>query len=379
VKFTVSTPRETSVDLMKRLASRLPDKSNFLWLSLHDPDPQLAAQTLNMWVNEYVSVAGDLKRKNMVEFANILGGQLQFAERSLRDAETALENFRVHTITLPAEGAPVTAGLEMTRGPALQSFFDKKIEYDNLRHDREALEKVISGNAAGTAALQSVLLIPSVVNSPGGEQLKQSFSLLYTKQAALAAVRQIYTDQYPAVRDLINEVNNIQTKTIPQQTVGLLAQLKERERDYSARVTTQSADVQAIPTRTIEEMRLRRAVTVSEGLYTTLKSRYAEAKLAEASAAPDVNVPIRPSPHCGQRRTPHRASWAWRWWRGWAPPSGSRCSWTVSTSASGTRSRRRTIWGCRSAVRCLSSRRGGSTASRRSRSRHSSNRSEPYA
>ena len=53
--------------------------------------------------------------------------------------------------------------------------------------------------------------------------------------------------------------------------------------------------------RTIEEMRLRRAVIVSEGLYTTLKTRYAEAKLAEASAVPDVRIldpavaPLKPT------------------------------------------------------------------------------------
>ena len=307
VKFTVSTPRETSVDLIARLGSRLPEKSNFLWLSLHDADPQLAAQTLNTWVNEYVAVAGDMKRKNMVEFANILGGQLQFAEASLHDAETALETFRVRTITQPSEGVPVSAGLAMTNTPALQSFFDKKIEYDNLRHDREALEKVIAGNATGTARFESVLLIPSVVNSPSGEQLKQSFSQLYKKQADLAAVRQVYTDQYPAVRDLINDVNNLETKTIPQQTAGLLAQIRERERDYSGRVARQSSDLESIPVRTIEEMRLRRAVTVAEGLYTTLKSRFAEAKLAEASASPDLNVldsaiaPLRPTKNTAPR------------------------------------------------------------------------------
>jgi capsular exopolysaccharide synthesis family protein len=37
-------------------------------------------------------------------------------------------------------------------------------------------------------------------------------------------------------------------------------------------------------------MRLRRAVTIADGIYTTLKTRYAEAKLAEAGATPDVSI-----------------------------------------------------------------------------------------
>jgi capsular exopolysaccharide synthesis family protein len=290
VEFTVATPRETSIELMKRLDARLPDRSNFLWLTLHDPDPQLAARTLNTWVQEYVAVAGELKRRNMVEFANILGGQLSFAETSLRNAEAALESFRIHTITLPAEGGPVQPGVEMTRDPVMKSYFDRKIEYDNLKNDREALEKVLANAASGGTPFESALLIPSVAQNPGAAELRGSFGELYKRQSELAAARQVYTDEYPVVRDLAGSVQTLKTKTIPQQATALLAQLKERETDYERRIRGASADLQQIPARTIEEMRLRRAVSVSEALYTTLKSRHAEARLAEASAVPDVNI-----------------------------------------------------------------------------------------
>jgi capsular exopolysaccharide synthesis family protein len=307
VRFTVSTPRETAIELMKRLNARLPEHSNFLWLTLNDPDPQLAARTLNTWVNEYVDVAGQLKRRNMVEFANILGGQLQFAETSLHDAESALERFKVHTITLPSESSPIAAGVQDTRDPALKSFFDKKIDYDNIRQDREALEKIIASANAGAVPYESALLIPSVANSPGAEDLRSSFRDLYKKQADLTTARQIYTDEYPAVKDLKGLVETLKTKTIPQQAAALLVQLRAREGDLAARISGQSGDLQAIPSRTIEEMRLRRAVNVAEGLYGTLKSRFAEAKLAEASAVPDVTVldsaiaPLNPSKNTAPR------------------------------------------------------------------------------
>jgi capsular exopolysaccharide synthesis family protein len=301
VTFTVSTPRETSVELMKRLNARLPEKSNFLWLTLQDSDPEQASRTLNTWVNEYVAVAGDLKRRNMVEFANILGGQLQFAETSLKNAESALEGFRIHTITLPAEGGPVAAGVEMSRDPALKSYFDRKIEYDNLYHDRIALERVMAGAKNGATPMEGILLIPSVASSPGSEQLRETFKQLYQRQAELTAARQIYTDEYPAVRDLTRTVDNLRSQVIPQLASQLLAQLKSRESEFQGRIAGASQELQTIPTRTIEEMRLRRGVFVAEGLYTTLKSRYAEAKLAEASAQPDVTVldsaiaPLKPT------------------------------------------------------------------------------------
>jgi capsular exopolysaccharide synthesis family protein len=286
---------------MKQLNAELPEKSNFLWLRFRGNDPQLAQQTLNTWLWEYVDVASQLKRRNVVEFSNILSGQLAYAERSLKDAERALENFRVQTITLPAEGGPVAAGLEMTRDPALRSFFDQKIEYDDTRHDREALEKVIAGAKSGTVPWEAALLIPSVANGPGADALRDAFNQLHAKQADLAAKRETYTDQHPAVREVAASVQTLQNETIPKLSSQLLVQLREREGAFNRRISGASRELQSIPARTIEEMRLRRAVAVSEGLYTTLKSRSAEARLAEASATPDVTVldsavaPLRPT------------------------------------------------------------------------------------
>src|SRR5690348_6220359 len=92
ILFTVLTPRETANDYTgNRLTTRLPDKSSFLTVSMQDMDPHGAARTLNAWMREYVDVAQQLKKANVVQYSNILAGQLSVAERSLHDAENALE------------------------------------------------------------------------------------------------------------------------------------------------------------------------------------------------------------------------------------------------------------------------------------------------
>ena len=290
IKFSVATPREVSQELSVRLTAILPLRSNFLNLTLTDQDPALAAVTLNALTKEYVTVAGDLKRKNVTEFARILEGQLLYAETALKDAETALEGFKIHTITLPAEGAQASAGLVDTRPAAMKAFFDRKVEYDNLKSDREALQRTIADARAGTLPLQAMLFVPSVALGPAGAELRGSFGSLDKQQADLAAARQVYTDNYPAVRQLAEAVNTLKTKTIPDQASSLVTQLKDREIEFDRRIATTTEEMQSIPARTIEEMRLRRTVLVAEGLFATLKTRYAEAKLAEASASPDVNV-----------------------------------------------------------------------------------------
>ncbi|MGZ5140658.1 MAG: polysaccharide biosynthesis tyrosine autokinase, partial [Burkholderiales bacterium] len=291
VTFNVSTPRETSIRLADRLGNRLVQGSNFLWLTYSDSDPRLAAQILNTWADEYVRVAAELKKRNMVEFARILEGQMNYAENATRDAETAYQNFRVNAITLPTEGGPVAAGLvDRERDPALTSYFDQKIQYDNLRHDREALESNIANAARNGEPYEGLLLIPSVAQSPGAEGLREAFRSRYQLQARLAAERQHFTDEYATVKELKASLDVLEKRTIPDLANQLLSQMREREADDLRRIQSASRELQSIPPRTIEEHRLNRAVAVSEGLYTNLRSRYAEAKLAEASATPDISV-----------------------------------------------------------------------------------------
>src|SRR5262245_1083484 len=71
-RFTVATPRETSIDWRDRFDTRLSLGSTLFWLSLEDRDPQLAANTMNRWLDEYVKVAGELKKKNLIELSKTL-------------------------------------------------------------------------------------------------------------------------------------------------------------------------------------------------------------------------------------------------------------------------------------------------------------------
>ena len=290
VRFTVQTPRETAVDYIGRMVPLHYDRSNFLWIKLQDRDPKLAALILNTWVDEMVQVAGELKKKNVVEYAAILNDQLQFSEKSLHDAEAALEGFRAKTITMPTENTPLAAGITDTRDPVMRSFFERRSELDNLRSDIKDLERTIADASKGATRYEATLLISSVATSPGAEALRKAFHDLYDAQAKLATARQQFTDEYPVTKDLIQSVNNLQTQTIPTLANQLLAQLKQRQTEYETRVEGGSKEIQQIPSRTIEEMRLRRAVSIADGLYTSLKSNAATANLAAASTRPDLNV-----------------------------------------------------------------------------------------
>lgn len=289
IQFSVTTPRNASISLVQQVSATLPNKSNFLRVSLTGTQPERMARTMNTWNQQFVAAAADLKRRNSREFAKILESQLTYSERQLRSAEIALETFRVNTITLPAEQGPLAGGVEATQGAVYTNFFADKIQYDNTRRDREALEKLMADQRAGKAETEAILSIPTLLQNEGATPLRAAIVDLYAKRSELNTLRLVYTDEHKKVKDAQEAIGNIEAK-VPQYSAALLSQLRRREIELQRRVQGAGDELRNIPARTIEEMRLRREVQVAEGLYTSLQNRYAEAKLSEASAVPDVSI-----------------------------------------------------------------------------------------
>jgi succinoglycan biosynthesis transport protein ExoP len=288
VRFSVVTPREASLTLAQDLSATLPIGSNFLRLTLAGSDPEKTATTLNVWIEQFLATAAVLKKRELVEFTKILEEQLRYAERELREAEIALENFKINTITKPSDGTPLAGGSELTRDPVFTSFFDQKLQFDNIKRDREALENIILEAQRGSLSPEAFLSVPSILE--GSQYLKNALSELNEKEARLRSAREFYTDEHRTVKDLGQSVASLRTEVIPALANRLLDQLRRREGELARRITSASRELREIPTRTIEEMRLQRQVGVADNLYTSLKSRYEEARLAEASAVPDVQL-----------------------------------------------------------------------------------------
>jgi tyrosine-protein kinase Etk/Wzc len=298
IVFSVVTPRDAARLLAKDLRANAARDGNFLRVELTGNDPVLTTATLNAVVDRFVEVAAQLKRAKLSEFARILEEQLRQAERNLREAEIGLESFRVQTITLPSERAtPVAPGIELTRDPAFENFVSMKVEGEQLDRDREAIQRALAQMADSALSVAALEVIPAVRRST---EVAQALSELTDKQAELRALRYRYTSEHPTVRRMESEVRELEGTTIPSLVRALIAEVAARQAELDSRIQSASQELQQIPPRAIREARLRRDVTVAEGIYTMLQQRYEGARLAEASSIPDVRildpavVPVRP-------------------------------------------------------------------------------------
>lgn len=276
--------------LRDRLDIRFPPESNLLHITLRGDNPEQITAVMTAVLEEFVAAAANLKKRSVTEAGKALAQQVGYAEKQLHDAEAALENFRVQTITLPTESpADVTGRAGAARDPVFENFFAQKIEFDNIRRERQVLEGTLAAVRQGQLDPSVLWSVRAVQDNPVPE-LKASLADLAAKQASLRAAQRSYTDDHKTVRDLKAEVEELNTHVIPRLVTALIAEQKQRELALDSQVQSTAQQLRAIPTRTTEETRLRREVEVRGTLYSMLKNKYEEASLAEASTVPDVSI-----------------------------------------------------------------------------------------
>lgn len=286
LEFTLATPRDAARRLAEELQVQMDLNGTFLKVELRGPDPHQIAAILNAVTERYVAVAADLKRQKLTEQMKIIEEQLAYAQRNLEDAETALRNYRVQTVTLPSDRSPAAAA--EARDPVFTNFFEMQLEREQLRRDREAISRLLVQAGDSGVAAGALGVIGAVTRSA---ELSQVLKELADKQADLRSLRTRYADAYPTVQRLAAEVADLERGTIPRLARALVGQLAAREQALGREVDATSRDLRQIPPRAIEDARLHRGVTLAEESYNTLQARYTDAKLAaEASAVPDVRI-----------------------------------------------------------------------------------------
>lgn len=286
VKFSLISPREASVALARRLDPKLREE-NFLLLTLREKNPEAAAHTMNTLIKRFVDEAAEQKRSKLTMLAQVLDSQTSDQESRLKDAEQRLESFRVGTVTQPREEAPVAPGLSFTQPTVYGSFFAQRNALDSIRRDRQEIQEVLRRSKTGEVAVDAFNTITSVRQAPDLQRVLGELSLA---EANLRDSLARYTEEYKGVINLKTRITLLRTQTIPIYAEALIRQIQNREAELEGRIGIASREMRQIPVRSQNEARLRREVDQAEILYRSLENNRSQAKLAEASAIPDVRV-----------------------------------------------------------------------------------------
>jgi capsular exopolysaccharide synthesis family protein len=287
IKFTVSNPREASSDLLNRFNVTKAEGSEFVRLQLRDTDPFRAAATLNSIDTQFISLAADLKKRQIAELSVILKTQLDTVQKQMEAAENRLKNFRISVITEPTQQITITPGLSSTQSQSFGGYFGKKMEFDATRKDREAIEQVLARLRTGESTVDAFQTIAIVRTSPN---LSGALNELSQKESELRALRYRYTDEHKPVQDVKEMIRILREETIPEYAMALVNQLRSQESTLGTEMRGAEEDLRKIPAREIEEGRLAREAAAKTALYGELLSRYESNSLAEKSSQPDWTI-----------------------------------------------------------------------------------------
>ncbi|MGH7657684.1 MAG: Wzz/FepE/Etk N-terminal domain-containing protein, partial [Gemmatimonadales bacterium] len=239
IKFDITTPRDASTDLQKNLNTSLPEESNFLRVSLSGTNPRRIARTLNAIDTQFVTLAAQLKRAHLTEMTKILAAQTDSANKHLQEAEARLQSYRTRIITLPSEnGFAVAPGIQTTQAPAISDYFQKKVQLEQLRHDRQALQAALSRAQSGNLSVDAFQTIGAAQSSPN---LTGALQELSAKEAELRALRRLYTEEHKPVQMVEQQMDTLRTQTIPQYVSTLINELGNREQALQNEIDTRSA------------------------------------------------------------------------------------------------------------------------------------------
>lgn len=276
IGFSVARPTTVAQGLGQQIVAVSVPNSSFLTLELAGTNPEWVASTLNAVAQQQIEIAAELKRAQNQELSSRLERQVQTAADSLRQAEEALESFRVGTATLPSSTDPVSGG-----------FFTLQTEREELQRQRSALQRALGQAQRGSLSVDAIAAVPAVQNS---SELRLALDELTTKQAELRTLRNRYTDQAVQVQPVLQQVNTLERQTIPRLVGVVVGELDRQIASMGQRLSSTSGDLQGIPARETEQLRLARELENATTLYTGLRQRFDAARLAALSSVPDLRI-----------------------------------------------------------------------------------------
>jgi tyrosine-protein kinase Etk/Wzc len=259
VDSAVTGPGLSAEELASNFEADVDAGDSVVRLTLADEDPERVAAVLNEATSRFINLALELKIENLRELAEDLARRRAYATEALRQTEAVLVESRRVIQASPAElAARRTLRLEAAQDTAVASFYNRRVELEQVTRDRETLDALLE--ASRDSGLE------------------------------VAPVQVIYTDEHPRVQQLVDELAVLERPEVPRLTWVLFRMLRARESALFEELTSASAELKATPRRVIEEARLERQVQALEDLSAMLQRRYVEAVSAADSSSSALSI-----------------------------------------------------------------------------------------
>ncbi|NMB01389.1 MAG: hypothetical protein GX971_07735, partial [Firmicutes bacterium] len=297
-------PEELDVrGLEKALTIQPIQGSDVLKISIQSPNPAEAQAIVNTLADVFIGWNTLYQQNDRRTTRIFIEAQLKSAEESLRIAEEKLTAYR--------EQEKVLAPTEETVAK-IEQLVKLQASMTEISISREELTERITQVRANLAEQDETLISSTTIAE--NAFVTEYRSRLADLEVRLSSAREKYTDRHPTVLALQAEIEDVTNKlaeqvervvgtetrtlnAIHQQLYGVLIELEvesmalqSRQTALASLIEEYESELSELPARELEWARLTRDAKVMEQLYVLLRTKYEEARIAEAMQTADVQV-----------------------------------------------------------------------------------------
>lgn len=257
--------------------------TNIINISVTSRDPKEAADVANTIAAAYQEYNIKEKNRKTYETKSFIEAQLEKTHKNLKTAEEALQNFK--------ESSSLVSIDAQTRNTLSQLFDTEKklLETQERKRNIESIVQLIGKKGfEELSAIEQYLADPNIY-SPIYSLNKKLSELLITRETLLID----FTPEHPKVKEIGHEINAIVSE-LNQELYSYLKELKVKEMDLEGQRDELRKKSMVFPEKALQLVRLQRAVTVEEALFSQLQIKYQETLIHESGKVQEVSV-VRPA------------------------------------------------------------------------------------
>lgn len=270
--------------LQGMLLSEVVEGTNMIEITTTSSDPEEAMKVVNAVAQVYKEENFRSKVEQSKTAREFVEKQLNKIEDRLKVAEEALKEYKEREGSMAVD--PQTT-LTVERLTQFESrYVDIRAEREETGWKLEQLRGQLNKIKRGELST-----IPDEVK--GADLVSKKMDLEFQISDLLGR----YTEKHPKVVELKQKLKDIENKMraeAERKTKGQLAplnaklnQLKSQEREF---YSTISGEIGGLPDKDLQLVRLTRQVKINEDLYSMLRGKYEEAKIAEAEKIGEVSI-----------------------------------------------------------------------------------------
>ncbi len=283
LEFQIRDMDRSIENLRNKLGYSMDRNRVILNATVRDKNPEWAAKIANTVAREFVAFNLSMKRRRTEEVLQILDNQLKIAQSELDKSNSKLKTFKEAN---PWVSISNDANLPLTQITSLGNQANQiNIKISDIKDLRHRITNT-SDFDSKLAIERELLTYLTSESMPTAPALETELVQLNTERTSILGK---YSSEHPIVKENIRKFNALFSK-IDEAAKSYVSSQESQKNQLNAQVKVEKYKLSSLPSKELELAELVRNRDVKENLYSTVFTRYNQAKIANEVEVSDVFI-----------------------------------------------------------------------------------------